>query len=70
MTPDSCLSHCLIKMFLLFMMPLVVMYVGSKRLQEQQVVSGGQVAAGVGDQADRGSEEADRGLDGQGPPVR
>ena len=68
MTPDSCLSHCLIKMFLLFMMPLTVMCV-FKRMQEQQVVSGGHVAAGVGGQTDRDTDEADYGLDGQGLPV-
>ena len=65
MTPDSCLSHCLMKALLFFMMPLVVMCVGSKRLQEQQVASGGQVTASIGDQADRDTGEADHGLDGR-----
>ena len=51
-------------------MPLVVMCVGLKRLQEQQVVSRGQVAAGVGDHADHDADEANHGLDGQGLPVR
>lgn len=69
MTPGSCLSYCLVKAFLFFMVPLVVMCVGSKRLKEQQVASGGQIAASVGDQSDRDTDEADRGLDGQGLPV-
>ena len=49
MTPGSYLSYCLVKAFLFFMVPLVVMCVGSKRLKEQQVASGGQIAASVGD---------------------
>ncbi|EGF57140.1 hypothetical protein HMPREF9056_00541 [Actinomyces sp. oral taxon 170 str. F0386] len=34
-TSDSCLLHCLIKVFIFFMMSLVLMCAGFKRLQEQ-----------------------------------